>query len=156
MVAYFSWSGNTRRIATQIRDQVGCDIFEIASVDTYPTDYDECVEQARQELERQHRPGLKSELPDLGSYDVVFIGYPNWWGTIPMPVATFLSKCDSADKTIAPFCAHGGGGLERSVADIKKLCPRATVLDGLAVGGGHVRHAQNEIAVWLRKTGMAK
>jgi len=151
LVAYFSWSGNTREIANKIHKIVGGDLFEIVSVDRYPSDYDETVEQARKELDAGYRPELVSEVKDIGSYDVVFIGYPNWWGTVPRPVVSFLSKCNSLGKTIAPFCTHEGSRLGRSVADITKLCPQSIVLEGLAVRGANVRNAQSEVSEWLRK-----
>jgi flavodoxin len=154
LVAYFSWSGNTRKIATQIHEEVGGDLLEIVSVDKYPLDYDETVKQARRELDAGHMPRLLSEVESLESYEVIFIGYPNWWGTIPRPVASFLSKCDSSGKTIAPFCTHEGSRLGRSVEDIAKLCTRSTVLEGLAVRGGDVRSSQNRISEWLRRTGI--
>ena len=153
LVAYFSWSGNTREIANQIHKVVGGDLFEIVSVNKYPREYDETVEQARKELDADYRPELVSEVGNIGSYDVVYIGYPNWWGTVPRPVASFLSKCDSPGKTIAPFCTHEGSRLGRSVEDIARLCPQATVLEGLAVRGGDARNAQNRVSEWLRKTG---
>ncbi|WXG42255.1 MAG: flavodoxin [Candidatus Freyarchaeum deiterrae] len=154
LVAYFSHSGNTRVIATQIHESVGGDIFEIVSVDPYPSDYDEVVEQARKELREEYRPKLKTKVENMKSYNVVFIGHPNWWGTIPMPVATFLSEYDFSGKTIVPFCTHEGSRQGRSVTDIKKLCPQSTILDGLAVRGGDVKNAQNEVSKWLRKIGM--
>lgn len=153
-MAYFSWSGNTRKIAAQIHEIVGGDLFEITSVDKYPHDYDETVKQARKELDSEYLPQLTSYVENIGSYDVVIIGYPNWWGTIPRPVASFLSKCDSPGKTIAPFCTHEGSRLGRSVEDIVKLCTRSTVLEGLEVRGGDVRSAQNRVSDWLRKVGV--
>jgi flavodoxin len=154
LVAYFSWSGNTREIANQIHESVGGDLFEIVSVDKYPRDYDETVEQAKKELDAGYMPKLVSDVENVGSYDVVFIGYPNWWGTIPRPVASFLSRCDSPGKIIAPFCTHGGDRLGQSAEDIAKLCTRSTVLEGLAVRGGEVRNAKTRVSEWLRKIGM--
>jgi flavodoxin len=151
LVAYFSWSGNTREIANQIHKIVGGDLFEIVTVNRYPSDYDETVRQARKELETSCRPQLASEVEDIESYDLVFIGYPNWCYTIPAPVASFLSKCDSTEKTIAPFCTHGGDRLGESVEDIAKLCQRSLVLEGLAVRGSEVRNAQSKVSEWLRK-----
>jgi flavodoxin len=154
LVAYFSHSGNTRVIANQIHGRVGGDIFEIVPVDPYPRDYDECVEQARKELREEYRPKLKTKVENMESYNVVFVGHPNWWGTIPRPVATFLSEYDFSGKTIVPFCTHEGSRQGRSVTDIKKLCSKSTILDGLAVRGGDVKKAQNEVSEWLRKIGM--
>ncbi len=151
LVAYFSHSGNTRVIANQIRESVGGDIFEIVAVYPYPSDYDAVVEQARKELREEYRPKLKTKVENMESYNVVFFGYPIWWGTIPMPVATFLSEYDFSGKTIVPFCTHEGSRLGRSVTDITKFCPQSTILDGLAVRGGDVKNAQNEVSEWLRE-----
>ncbi len=151
LVAYFSHSGNTRVIANQIRESVGGDIFEIVAVDPYPSDYDAVVEQARKELSEEYRPKLKTKVENMESYNVVFVGYPIWWGTIPMPVATFSSEYDFSGKTIVPFCTHEGSHLGRSVTDIKELYPQSTILDGLAVRGRDVKNAQNEVSGWLRE-----
>ena len=156
LVAYFSHSGNTRVIAARIQESIGSDIFEIATADPYPNDYDEVVEQARKELRGQHRPKLKTKVENMESYKMVFVGYPNWCSTIPMPVATFLSEYDFSRKTIAPFCTNEGSGMGRSVADIKKLCPQSTILVGLEVRGGHIRDAQRQIFDWLRTLGMTR
>ncbi len=156
LIAYFSWSGNTREIANQIHKIVGGDLFEILTVNKYPHDYDETVRQARRELDTNYRPQLASEVEDIESYGLVFIGYPNWCYTIPAPVASFLSKCDSAEKTIAPFCTHGGDQLGQSVEDIAKLCQHSLVLEGLAVRGSEVRNAQGKVSEWLRKIRVAE
>ena len=152
--AYFSHSGNTRVVARQIHETVGGDIFEIVPADPYPRDYDEVVEKARKELDGDHRPRLKTAVGNMGSYNMVFVGYPNWWGTIPRPVATFLSEYDFSGKTIAPFCTHEGSRLGRSVPEIRELCPKSTILDGLAVRGSDVKNAQSEVTGWLRELGL--
>ena len=154
LVAYFSHSGNTRVIATQIHERVGGDILEIVTVDPYPGDYDEVVEQARKELSEEYRPKLKTKVENMESYEVVFVGYPIWWGTIPTPVAAFLSEYDFSGKTIVPFCTHEGSHLGRSATNITKLCPQSTILDGLAVRGGGVKNAQNEVSEWLQELEM--
>jgi len=151
LVAYFSYSGNTREIANQIHKIVGGDIFEIQSIKPYPTDYDAVVKQARQELASGDKPALKTKVDNIKSYDVIFIGYPNWCSTIPAPVKTFLSEYDFSGKTFAPFCTHGGGGLARSVTDISRLCPKSTLLDSFAILGTDVKTAQSEVSEWLRK-----
>jgi flavodoxin len=156
LVAYFSRSGNTREIANQIHKIVGGDIFEIQTVKPYPNDYDAVVKQARQELDSGYKPALKTKTENITSYDLVFIGYPNWWGTIPAPVRVFLSEYDLSGKTIAPFCTHEGSGLGRSVADISKLCPKSTLLDGVAIRGGDVKTAQNQVSEWLQKIKIIK
>lgn len=156
LAAYFSHSGNTRVIANQIHESVGGDIFEIVAINSYPHNYNEVVEQARKELSQKFRPELKTKVANMEPYNMVFVGYPNWWGTIPMPVATFLSEYDFSGKTIVPFCTNEGSGLGRSVSDIKDLCTRSTILDGLAVRGSGVKQAQNEVSEWLHRIGMKK
>ncbi len=156
LVAYFSHSGNTREIAGQIHKNAGGDIFEIKAVKPYPDDYDAVVKQAKQELASGYRPALKTTTENIRSYDVVFIGYPNWCGTIPAPVATLLSEGDFSGKTIVPFCTHEGGGLGRSVSDISKLCPKSAIPEGIAIRGREVKTAQNEVSGWLRKIKIMK
>jgi flavodoxin len=151
LVAYFSHSGNTREIANQIHKSVGGDIFEIQPVKPYPHDYDAVVQQARQELDSGYKPALKTKIENIKSYDLVFVGYPIWWGTIPAPVKTFLSEYNFSGKTILPFCTHEGSGLGRSVTDISKLCPKSTVLDGVGIRGSDVKTAQNKVSEWLGK-----
>jgi len=151
LVAYFSHSGNTCEIANQIHKSAGGDIFEIQAVKPYPDDYDAVVQQAKQELKSGHIPALKTKIENIKSYDLVFIGYPNWCGTIPATVRAFLSEYDFSEKTIIPFCTHEGSGLGRSSADISKLCPKSTLLDGVAVRGGDVKTAQSKVSDWLKK-----
>jgi flavodoxin len=156
LVAYFSHSSNTRALANQIHKSVGGDSFEIQAVEPYPDDYDACVQQAKEELNSGHKPALQTRVENITSYDVVFIGYPIWWGTIPAPVRTFLSEYDFSGKSIVPFCTHEGTGLGRSVKDIAKLCSRSTLLDGVAIRGGEVRTAQNRVGEWLTKIKIAQ
>jgi flavodoxin len=156
LVAYFSHTGNTREIANQIHKIVGGDIFEIQAEKPYPDDYDAVVKQARQELESGYKPPLKTKIENIKSYDLIFIGYPNWCNTIPAPVKTFLSEYDLSGKTIVPFCTYGGGGLGRSVSDISKLCPKSTLLDSFAIPGSDVKTAQDKVSGWLRKIKITK
>ena len=130
LTAFYSHSGVTKKVAEQIHAKVGGDIHEIVEQNPYPRDYNTVVEQAKREIVQGYRPKLKSDAPDLSKYDVIFIGSPNWWSTIALPVATFLTSANFTDKTVIPFITHGGGGLNRTVNDIKKLAQGATVLDG--------------------------
>ncbi len=154
LTAYFSHSGNTKRIAEQVHAEAGGRILGIVPVDPYPAEYNAVVERARQELDRKTIPRLKTAPAKTESFTVVFLGYPNWWGTFPRPVATFLLEHDLAGKTIAPFCTHEGSGMGRSISDLRKTCPHSTVLDGLAIRGGEVKNAQDEVSGWLREIGM--
>lgn len=156
LVAYFTHSGNTKTLAETIQATAGGDLFQIKTVETYPAEYNAVVDVAKKEEQANSRPELATKVADMGSYDVVFVGYPNWWGTIPMGVFTFLEGYDFSGKKIVPFCTHGGSALGRSESDIKRLCPHSTVLDGLAIIGSSVRNAQSSVSAWLRKLGIAK
>ena len=156
LVAYFSHSGNTREIANQIHKSMSGDIVEIQSVKAYPTDYDAVVKQARQELDSSYNPALKTKLENIKSYNLIFIGYPIWWRTFPAPVKTFLSEYDLSGKIIVPFCTHAGSGQVRSITDVSKLCPKSTILEGIAVWGRDAKTAQNEVSDWLHKIKMTK
>ena len=114
------------------------------------------VDQAKQEQEDNYRPELATEVENMDSYDVVFIGYPNWWGTMPMPVFSFLEEYDFSGKIIIPFCTHEGSGLGRSVEDITKICRQSTIQKGLAIRGSSVETAQDDVSEWLHEIGMAE
>jgi flavodoxin len=146
--------GNTEVVAKMIQEITGGDLFHIEAVHAYPEDYTETTDVAKEELRTSARPKLTGHLETIASYDRIFLGYPNWWGTMPMPVFTFLEEYDYSGKTIVPFCTHEGSGLGRSISDIRKACPKSTVLDGLAIRGGDVNNAKNEVAAWLRDSGM--
>ncbi len=146
--------GNTGIIAKMIREMTGGDLFHIESVKGYPLDYTETTEVAQAERRAKARPELTRRLETMDSYDRIVLGYPNWWGSMPMPVFTFLEGYDLSGKTIAPFCTHEGSGLGHSITDIKKACPKSTVLDGLAIRGGDVKNAQDAVAGWLCEIGM--
>lgn len=142
--------GNTEVAAKKIASLTGGDLFEIKTVHSYSEDYTACTEEAQQELQVKARPVLASETPDISAYDVVYLGYPNWWGTAPMGVFTFLESADFSSKTIKPFCTHEGSGMGYSEADIKKACPSAKVEKGLAIRGGSVSHADRDIERWVK------
>jgi flavodoxin len=154
LVAYFSWSGNTTRIANVIRQQTGGDIFEIVPQTQYPKDYDECVDVARKEKNAQARPPLKTKVENMAQYDMVFVGYPNWWSSIPMPVATFMESYDFKGKIIIPFCSHGGGGLAQTVKDLKKLCPYVPFAKPIAIEGNGRSSLSSDIKKWLETIGI--
>ena len=149
-------TGNTEVIAKMIQDMTGGDLFHIEAVHAYPKDYTETTDVAKEEFRTNARPKLTRHSGSMASYDVIFLGYPNWWGTMPMPVFTFLEESDYSGKTIFPFCTHEGSGLGRSVSDIRKMCPKSTVREGLAIRGGEVKNAKNEVSGWLGELGMKK
>jgi flavodoxin len=156
LVAYFSHSGNTRVIAQLIKDATGGDLYEIQPQKDYPADYQTVVNQAKREINSNYRPVLKTKIRNIESYDIIFIGSPNWWSTIAPPVATFLTSYQLEGKTIIPFMTHGGGGMGHSVSDIKKLCPRSVVLEGLPVNGSMVSRAESDVLKWLREMKIIK
>lgn len=145
--------GNTEVVANMIQKLTGSDIFHIDTVKTYPEGYQETTEVAREELRRNARPEITGHVDNMADYVVIYLGYPNWWGTMPMAVFTFLEAYDLAGKTIVPFCTHEGSGMGRSERDIGKLCPDARVLRGIAIKGGSVQSAENDISDWLKKLG---
>lgn len=156
LVVYFSHSGNTRIIGEQIKNATGADIFEIQTVKDYPKDYQTVVEQAKKEINSNYKPKLKTKVNNIEFYDIIFIGSPNWWSTVAPPVATFLTSYNLEGKTIVPFMTHEGSGMGHSVADIKKMCPKSTVLEGLPIRGSYVKRAQEDVTKWLRKINIIK
>jgi len=145
--------GNTETAAKMIQKLTDGDVFKIATLKEYPSDYHECTEEARKELRQNARPELSGRVERLEDYHVIFLGYPNWWSTMPMAVYAFLEAYDFSGKIILPFCTHEGSGMGHSESDIKKLCPNAKVLKGLAIIGGSVQGAEKEIANWIQKVG---
>jgi len=143
--------GNTEVIGKKIQELTGSDIFQIKTVNSYPDDYTETTNVAKEELSENARPKLTETVDDMDSYDVIYLGYPNWWGTMPMAVFTFLESYDFSGKTIIPYCTHEGSGMGSSERDIKKLCPNAKVLSGLAIRGGSVNKADQDVENWLKK-----
>lgn len=143
--------GNTEVIAKKIKELTASDLFQIETVKAYPNDYTETTNIAQTEKRANARPELIGTVADFDSYDVIYLGYPNWWGTMPMAVFTFLESYDFSGKTIVPYCTHEGSGMGSSERDIKKLCPGAKVLSGLAIIGGSVKKADKDVTNWLKK-----
>lgn len=152
LIAYYSRSGNTRRIAEIISGEVGGTVFEIQPENPYPPDYDSVVNQAKKEIQSGYRPALKFEIEDIEVYNTIFIGSPNWWSTIAPPVAAFLSEYDLSGKTVVPFCTHGGGGQANVLKDIAGLCGGSTVLTGFCACGDGGSGAKSDVSAWLGKT----
>jgi len=147
--------GNTERVAEFIAQATGGDLFEIETVKTYAANYYECIEDAKAELRANARPELKRYLEDAGldiaNYDTIFVGYPNWWGTCPMCVFTFLEHYDLADKRIVPFCTNEGSGMGSSERQLKKVCPGAKVESGLSITGNQTANSQAKVVAWAKK-----
>jgi len=145
--------GNTEVAANMIKEITDGELFHIDTVNEYPEDYTETTNVAKQELRDNVRPELLDHVEDMDSYDVIFLGYPDWWGTMPMAVFTFLEEYNFSGKTIIPFCTHEGSGLGHSEKDIAQLCPKATILKGLAIHGTRVNAAKKDVTNWLSKIG---
>ncbi len=148
--------GNTEIIAKMIAQQTGAALFHIEPLHPYPAAYNACIEQAKKEQQSAARPAIKADT-SIEDYDVVFLGVPNWWGDLPMPVYTFIEAHDWHGKTVIPFCTHEGSGLGSLPSSISKACKGATVLKGLAVQGAVAQNsrpkAQSMVQAWLGKLG---
>lgn len=149
LILYFSMSGNTETVANYIHEEIGGDIVKLETVQTYPEDYDELVDYAREEQRDNARPELETAIENIEQYDTIFLGYPNWWGDMPMPIYSFLDQYDLSNKTIAPFITHGGSGLSGTPANIANEEPDAVVTEGLAINGDDVDDCQDEVNEWL-------
>ena len=149
LIAYFTRTGNTRTIAEMVAAETGGTLFQVETVIPYPDDYDTCTAQAQQERDENARPALSTHIGDMERYDVVFIGYPIWWGTMPMAMFTFLEEYNLSGKTVIPFCTHGGSGLGRSVGDIRQLAPASTIPEGLAIAGSSAEKAGPDVKAWI-------
>jgi flavodoxin len=141
--------GNTEVVAGMIQRMIGGDLFKIDTVKPYPTDYHEATDVAKVELRENARPELTDSVSNMERYDIIYLGYPNWWGTMPMPVFSFLESYEFAGKIIAPFCTHEGSGMGRSERDITNVCPESHLLSGLAIRGSSVRDSENVVVDWM-------
>lgn len=151
LIAYFSWGGNTKGIAEEIQRQTGADLFEITLVNPYSSDYNTVLDQAQRDQNEQARPELASHVENMEQYDTIILGYPNWWASIPMPVASFLEEYDFSGKTIIPFCSHGGGRFGQSLTAITKLVPDAAMGEALSVHYSGDSGLPSDIADWLEE-----
>lgn len=165
LIAYFSradenyvsgtlkWleTGNTEVIAGMIQQLTGGVLFPIQPVQPYAKDYNTCIAQAQADQRRYARPELRAWPEGVEAYDTIYLGYPNYWGTMPMAVFTFLERLDVTGKIIYPFCTHEGSGMGRSEADFRRLCPGAEVKPGLAIVGARVDQAEETVRKWLNQ-----
>lgn len=140
--------GNTEVAAGMIQEITGADMFKIEPLQAYSKNYNECIAQAQEDQRRDARPELKSYPEKLG-HSKVYICFPNFWSSMPMAVFTFLEHFDFTGKIIKPLCIHEGSGMGSSIEDIKRLCPGAIVEPGLAIRGGDVKRAKEEIKKWI-------
>lgn len=151
LIVYYSHSGNTRKLAELIGQKTGGTLFELLPEEPYPTAYGTVVEQAKKEIRAGYRPALKNNIEHMEAYDTILIGTPNWWSSVAPPVATFLESHDFSNKTIAPFCTHGGGGFGHIPKDIAQLCPHSALLPGLELYGSS--GTESKVFAWLKQIG---
>ena len=146
--------GNAEVLAKMAQEATGGDLFLIQTVETYPSDYRQTTDKASVEQSNNARPALSSHVENMAQYDTIILIYPNWWGTLPQPLFTFLEEYDFSGKTILPLCTHAGSRMGSSERDIRNLCPNATLLDGLAVAGASVNSARSDVESWINKSGI--
>ena len=171
LVVYFSLTGeqygvsaitkgNTEIIAEMIAAETKADLFHVETVASYPFEYKAQTDIAMKELRAKARPAIKGDVKDFDSYDTVYIGYPIWWGDMPMAMYTFIEKHNWNGKRVIPFCTHAGSGLAGTPVKVRSACKGATVLEGLAVAGTTAQNdrptAEKEVTAWLKKIGMVK
>ena len=146
--------GRLRAIADMIQDTTGGEVFSIRTSVVYPADGGELIDYAAEEQEENARPELTSHIEDLAQYNTIFVGYPNWWGDMPMALYSFFDEYDFSGKTIIPFNVHNGSGLSRTIETIQELEPNATVVeDGFTISEDDVENAGENVSTWLNELG---
>jgi flavodoxin len=143
--------GNTEVVAKKIVELTGADLFEVEPVKEYSTDYYECTKEAKDELENNERPELKHYLDSIDEYEVIYLGYPCWWGTYPRAMATFLDRYDFNGKKIKPFCTHEGSAMGISMSELSKTLVGANIASGLALKGSDVHKDNEELVDWIKE-----
>ena len=146
--------GNAQLLAQMAQTVTGGELFLIQTVNSYPSDYRETTDVAADEQDDDTRPELASHVENMDQYDIVVLVYPNWWGTLPQPLVTFLEEYDFSGKTVLPLCTHEGSRMGRTEQAIASLCPDATLFDGLAVRGGSAASAQSDVEAWINSSGI--
>ena len=148
--------GNIEFMAGIIQRETGADSYRIVEQNAYPRNHEPLIEQAQQEQRNNDRPAIAGQLPDLSSYDVIFLGYPNWWGDMPMILYTFLDSVDLSGKTVVPFCVHGGSGFSNTVQALRESEPNASIMDGLTISRNSIADAEPEIVSWVNSLAIHK
>lgn len=154
LVLYYSLTGNTETVANFIHEEVGGDIIKLETVKTYPSNYNELINEAQEEQRDNARPELKTVINNIDEYDTIFLGYPNWWGDMPMSVYSFLDNYVLNEKTIAPFITHGGSGLSGTPSKIQQKEPQATITEGLSISGASAASSKDSVVSWLNEIGL--
>ena len=153
LVLYYSQTGNTKAVANEMATRLGADVEEIVPVQLYDGDFQATIERGKKELDEGAYPEIKSLNSNVADYDVIFIGYPVWFGTYAPPIATFLNQVDLSGKKVVPFCTFGSGGLESSVKDLAEAEPNAEIMPGYGVRAARLEAAPKEIDLFLKANG---
>lgn len=148
--------GNTEYVATLISQKTDGDLFQIKTEHTYPGTHKGLIEAAKKEIDGNARPKLATHIRNLKDYDVIFIGFPNWWYDMPMPLYSFFDEYDFTGKTLIPFCTHGGSRFSQAEKTIATLEPGAKMLKGLAISRNNVGESETTIQTWLQRMGFGK
>lgn len=142
-------TGNTGAVARMISEAAKADLFSIRTVQKYPDNYDDTLDQAQDEQSQDTRPELETELESLDAYQTIFLGFPNWWGDMPMAVYSFLDDYDLSGKTLIPFVTSGGSGFSSTISEIESAEPEADVLEGLSLSSSEASDAEEVVEDWL-------
>ncbi len=153
LVVYFSHTGNTENVANFIHQAVGGDIVKLETEEQYTDNYNDLLDIAQEEKNENARPALSTKIDNIDEYDTIFLGYPIWWGDMPMAIYTFLDEYDLSGKTIAPFVTSGGSGLSGTSKDIQGEEPEANVTEGLSIRDTNSADSQSEVNSWLSEIG---
>lgn len=153
LVLYYSQTSNTKAVAEEIAKKLNADIEAIEAVTPYGTDYKATIERSKKEREKGITPKIKPVKANIAKYDVIFLGYPIWFGTYAPPIATWLNKVDLSGKKVVPFCTFGSGGLESSIKDLAAKQPKAQILDGYGVRAARMAAMPAEVDQFLKASG---
>ena len=156
LVLYYSETGTTKTVAQEIQAQTGADIEAVEAVEPYSGNFQETIQRSGRERESGELPALKPLKKRIADYDIIFLGYPIWFGTYALPIATLVKEQDFAGKTVVPFCTFGSGGLNTSTADLKKALPKANIVAGYGVRTARVAAAAKELDRFLKENGYKK
>lgn len=146
--------GNTEVVVNHMKQMVDADVFKIEMKDPYSPVYITCIEEAKKDLKENARPELTHYLDNIDDYDTVILAYPNYWGTMPMAVVTFLERYDFSGKTILPLCTNEGSGMGNSERDLNKYTPGAEIRNGLSITGSKAADSDDKLAKWLTANGL--
>ncbi len=156
LVLYYSETGSTKAVAEELQKQTGADIESIEAVEPYTGNFQETIQRGQREMQSGEYPALKPLTKKIADYDVIFLGYPIWFGTYANPIVTLIKAQDFADKKVVPFCTFGSGGLNTSSDALRKALPKAKILEGYGVRTARVAAAERELDRFLKENGFKK